>query len=158
MYPEDCKSLVVRLLRDELQYSASTEKLVTAHRLPNPPSAGNQDKIHSVVKFCNHLDKKDVISAAKSVKPANLYFTENLTPQRQTIAYVLSKARKEFPSVAAGSCTQNGENYVWLKPANGSSPSARNTKHKVSSYSVLSVFCSKTQKETSLTHVSEWKQ
>ena len=41
---EDCKSLTVRLPRDELQYSALTEKLVTSHRLGNPPSAGTQDK------------------------------------------------------------------------------------------------------------------
>ena len=87
---EDCNTLVVGLLRDEFQYSASTEKLVTAHRLENPPSASNQDKRQVIAKFCNHQDKNDVVSAAKALR----------------------KVRIEFPTVVTGSCTQNGANCV----------------------------------------------
>ena len=115
------------------------------------------DKRQIFAKFCNHHDKKDVISATKPVKPVHLYFSENLTPQRPTLAYALRKARKEFPTVVAGKCTQNDANYVWLKPTNGRAPGARNTKHKVSSYTVLSAFCNKTQKKPVSHFVTERK-
>ena len=55
---EDCKPLVVRLFRDELQSSASTEKLVTAHRLGSPPSAGYQDKTTNYCQVMQPLGQK----------------------------------------------------------------------------------------------------
>ena len=110
-----------------------------------------------LIRYLCISDEKDVISAVNAVKPANLYFYENPTPQRQTVVYALRKARTEFPTVVGGSCTQKGANYVWLKPANTRAPGARNTKHEVSSYSALSAFRSKTLKKQVLHFVSESK-
>ena len=47
--------------------------------------------------------------------PDDLYINEVLTPTRNTIMYVLPKAKKDFPVLVSGYCTNEGSMHVWCK-------------------------------------------
>ena len=89
--------------------------------------------------FTNNQQKNDLISAAKTAKPDDLFLSENLTPTRQKIAYALSQAKKNFPSIVSGTNTMKGVPYVWIKPT-GRATSGSSTRHKIVSHSTLKRF------------------
>ena len=86
------------------------------------------------------------------MKPSNFYISESLTPQSETISYVLRRARKDFDQIISGSTTVDGINYVWVKPPNANVPGAKNIRHKISTQSDLSSFCSQTLRRPFLEH------
>ena len=147
---ERCTDLILDTLRTKLNVNMAKENISIAHR-------HGKDKKSLIVKFCQGSSKLDILSSLKSVRPPNLFISESLTPQRQTIAYVLRRAKREYPDVVAGSNTIEGKNYVWVKPPNPNAPGARNLKINVSSYARLQDFCSRSL-EVPVTHfVKDWK-
>ena len=147
---EKCSETVVEVLKRKLDVNISKEEISIAHR-------HGKEKKSIIVKFCRRSNKIDIVSSAKTVRPANLYISECLTPQRETIAYVLRRAKREFPDIVAGSSTQEGKNVVWVKPPNPDAPGARNLKVNVSTYSRLQDFCSRTLEKPVTYFVKEWK-
>ena len=86
--------------------------------------------------FTNMQQKNDLISAAKTAKPDDLFVSENLTPTRQKIAYALRPAQRKFYSIFSGTNTMNGIPYVWIKPT-GWAPGVPSSRHKIVSQATL---------------------
>ena len=107
--------------------------------------------------LCRRDFKTDLIGAVKTMKPSNFYISESLTPQNETISYVLRRARKDFDQIISGSTTVDGINYVWVKPPNANVPGAKNIRHKISTQSALATFCSQTLRRPLTHYVPEWK-
>ena len=106
------------------------------------------------MKFCRIEDKTKVLLAARAMKPPNFFVNESLTPQRQTISYVLRKAKREFPSIIAGQKTIDGKSIVYVKPPN---PSARSVKMQINSRSKLEDFCTRTLDKPLSHFLTEWR-
>ena len=150
---EICSQIVISMVKDVLKVNISPADISTAHRLNSRKNANQKDVI---VKFCRRNIKTDILTACRRVKPANFFINEFLTPQRQTIAFVLRKAKKELPNIVSGSTTFEGRNFVWVKPPNPSAPGAKDSRVAINSYSRLVEFCTKTLQKP-LTHfISEW--
>ena len=79
----------------------------TAYRLD-----GKNNKKSIVVKFCRRDIKNDLVTASRRSKPDQFFVNECLTPQRQTISYVLRRAKQEFPNIVSGSSSFDGKVYV----------------------------------------------
>ena len=90
------------------------------------------------------------------MKPSKFFVNEFLTPARQTISYVLRKAKKEFPHVISGSTSFDGKVFVWVKPPNPDAPRARDLRVEVSSHSKLMDFCTKTLEKPLSHFIQEW--
>ena len=147
---EKCSETVVEILRRKLDLNISKEEISVAHR-------HGKEKKSIIVKLCHRSNKSDIVSSAKTVRPPNLYISECLTPQRETIAYVLRRAKREFPAIIASSTTMEGKNFVWVKPPNPTAPGAKNVKLNVSTYTRLQDFCLRTLEKPVTHFVKEWK-
>ena len=154
---ESCPQLVCDLAKNHLQVNIRPTDISVAHRLSNrdPRKQGN-GKLDIIVKFCRRDNKLDLLNACRKKKPENLFVNEFLTPPRQSIAYVLRKAKKEFPSIISGSTSFDGKVFVWVKPPNAEAPGARAARQCVNSYSSLVDFCSKTLKKPVTHFINEW--
>ena len=150
---EVCTELVSNLVKNTLKLNISPSDISTAHRLNTRKSTNQRDII---VKFCRRDIKVDIMKACRSVKPANLFVNEFLTPQSQTIAYVLRKAKKDFPSIVSGSTTLEGKNYVWIKAPNQNVRGAKDLRMAITSHSRLVEFCTKTLQKPLSYFVEEW--
>ena len=141
---ENCMNITCKLVKDELNLVIATNDISTAHRLGPKPAPQSRDKRKIIVKFCRRDCKTAVISAARRIKSNRIYVNESLTPQRQSIAYALRKAKASCPDIVSGSTTLDGSVYVWVKPANPGAPGARDSRMKIDSYAKLEDFCTKT--------------
>ena len=61
--------------------------------------ANSCDRRKILVKQCRRDLKADLIGAVKTMKPSNFYNSETLTPQNETISYVVRRARKDFDQI-----------------------------------------------------------
>ena len=102
------------------------------------------DRRDIIVKFCRRDSKNDLVAASRRVKANQFFINESLTPLRQTIAFVLRKAKREFPEKISGSTTLDGKNYVWIQPPNPNAPGAKATRLAVHTHDRLTSFCEKT--------------
>ena len=113
---EDCKSLARELIRKNLNYVVSPTDISTVHRLGEKKASQGPDRRDIIVKFCRRDSKSDLVAASRRAKAKDFFINESLTPLRQTIAFILRKAKKEFPEKISGSSTLDGKNYVWIPP------------------------------------------
>ena len=150
---EVCSELIPKLVKDTLHVNISPADISTAHRLI---TRKNTDKRDIIVKFCRRNCKVDILKACRTVKPPNFFANEHLTPQRQTIAYVLRKCKRQFPHIISGTTTIEGKNYVWLKPPNPAARGARDTRMAINTHSRLVDFCNKSLNTPLSTFISEW--
>ena len=148
---ENCSELVGKLLVDNLHLVSSPNEISVAHRLGPKPNSQRPDKRDIIVKFCRRDAKMNIISAARRVKPVDFFVNESLTPQRQTITFVLRKAKREFPEKISGYSTLDGSVSVWVKPPNPNDPLARNSRMVINNFQKLQDFCERIL-ETPLTH------
>ena len=150
---EDCKNIVVSVLQSKLKLIVSPQDISTAHRLNTKKAASTKDII---VKFCRRDTKENIMKSCRTVKPTNLYVNEFLTPIRQTIAYVLRRAKKECPEVISGSTTFEGKNIVWIKPARPNTPGAKNFKMVINTKERLDELCTKTLNKPLDFFIKKW--
>ena len=141
---EHCASLTCKLIKDQLNYIVSPNDISVIHRLGEKKTTQGPDRRDIIVKFCRRNTKMDVLSAARRTKANNFFINESLTPVRQTIAFILRKAKREFPSIISGSSSLDGKNYVWINPPNPSAPGAKAVRHAVHTHDRLVNFCNKT--------------
>ena len=99
----------------------------------------------------------DLLTAARRVKPQNLFLNESLTPQRQNISYGLRKAKRENPNIISGTSTFDGRVYVWVKPPNSDAPDSRDVKITLNSYVSFENFCSRWLKKPMDTYISNYE-
>ena len=141
---EHCATLTCKLIKDQLNYVVSPNDISVVHRLGERKTTQGPDHRDIIVKFCRRNTKMDVLSASRRTKAANFFINESLTPVRQTIAYVLRKAKRQFPRIISGSSSIEGKNYVWINPPNPSAPGAKALRHAVHTHDRLVNFCNKT--------------
>ena len=112
---EDTSQIISTLLKNKLKLSLPADSISVSHRLGSPPKRG-EDRRKVIAKFCRRDTKVDILKAAKTVKPQNLFINESLTPTRSTVHFVLRKARKKFPSKISGISTLDGNIVVYIPP------------------------------------------
>ena len=153
---ESCPDIVCKLVKDSLKVNISTSDISVSHRLSPKSSSQRTPKKDIIVKFCRRNTKLDVLNSCRKSKPNNLFVNEFLTPSRQTIAYVLRKAKKEFPHLISGSTSFDGKVFAWIKPPNPHAAGAKDLRVEINTHSKLENFCSRTL-ERPLTHfIQEW--
>ena len=148
---ENTQNLVCSLIKDNLDVKINAEDISTAHRLGN-----RNDKKSIIVKFCRRDIKNDLFTASRRSKPDQFFINECLTPQRQTISYVLRRAKREFPTIVSGSATFDGKVYAWVKPPNPNAPGAKDLRHAVNNHSRLLDFCNRTLNVPLSHFIKEW--
>ena len=117
------------------------------------PKTQRPDTRPIIAKFCQRSTKNDILDASRKMKVPQLFINESLTPIRQTVAYVLRKAKKEFPNKVSGTSTRDGRVFVWLNPP---SAEARPIKRAINTRHELEDFCQRTLQKN-LTHfINEW--
>ena len=141
---ENTLEVARKVLSDHLQYILSQTDVSTAHRLGKKPVSQREDNRSIILKFCRRDVKMDLLSAARRVKPQELFLNESLTPQRQNIAYALRKAKRELPHVISGVSTKDGRVFAWIKPPNPNAPGARDSKIPLNTYEKFENFCDRT--------------
>ena len=138
---ENCVEVVKKIAQEKLQYILAPTDISVAHRMGPKPTSQRPDKRKIIVKFCRRNTKVDLLTAARCVKPENIFINESLTAQRQTILFALRKAKREFPNVISGTSTTDGRVYVWIKPQDATSSPSRDTRLLVNSLTRLEDFC-----------------
>ena len=107
---ENCAKLARQLIKEKVGFVVSENDISVAHRLGDRSRKQGTDRRDIILKFCRRDTKIGVISASRTAKPSDFFINESLTPMRQTIAYVLRKAKREFPNIVSGSATLHGKN------------------------------------------------
>ena len=141
---EDCTTLACELIKNKLNYVVSPTDISAVHRLGEKKASQGPDRRDIIMKFCRRNSKIDLISASRRMKVNQFYVNESLTPLRQTIAFILRKAKREFPEKISGCTTLEGKNYVWIPPPNPNAPGAKATRLAVHTHDRLTQFCEKT--------------
>ena len=112
------QQVVCKLLKDTLKLNVAPTEISLAHRLGVKVQRQGPDRRKILVKLCRQDTKSSILNAARTVKNPAIYINESLTPQRQTIAFALRKARKEFPHIIKGTSTSNGKVFAYVRSPN----------------------------------------
>ena len=150
---ENCSELVCKLVKDKLNYVITPTDISVAHRLGEKKSSQGVDRRDLIVKLCRRNIKSDLVTTSRRMKAPDFFINESLTPLRQTISFVLRKAKREFPRIISGTSTIEGKIYVWLHPPN---PNARPIRQQVSTHDRLEEFCSKTLQKPLSYFIENW--
>ena len=153
---ENCIDLVCKLAKDKLNYVIAPTDISVAHRLGEKKTSQGIDRRDLIVKFCRRNMKSDLVSASRRMKAPDFYINESLTPLRQTISFVLRKAKREFPQLISGTATIEGKIYVWLHPPNPNAPNARPVRQQVSTHDRLEDFCTRTLQKPLSHFIENW--
>ena len=132
-------SVVCSLVKEKLRLNLNPTDISTAHRMGRKPNTQATDRRKLVVKLCRRDLKRDILMAAKNIKP-DFYVNESLTPLRSKILFALRKIRRSHPHILKGSSSIEGRVFAWIAsdPGRADSPYARIL---VNSLSKLSSFC-----------------
>ena len=154
--PDETPRIVVhKLLKDKYNLNVPLTDLLSAQRLGNRlnPTSANK-KI--LVKLASTDLKNDVFQASKTMRPEGLYMYENLTPTRNSILFVLRKAKREFSDIVSGCRSLDGKVFVWIRPPNPQAVGAKDTRISVNSFRKLDKFCLETLKKSTAEFVPNW--
>ena len=132
---ENCSSVVQELARNSLRMELPLTEINTVHRLGKKPGNQAPDKGPIILKLCRRDTKRQIISAARSIRPPNLFVNESLTAPRRKILHVLRQMKRSHPDLINGCSSYDGNIYAYTK--NGTS---RNQRHLVNSYHMLVSF------------------
>ena len=94
-------------------------RISMVHRIGVKPKIQGEDK-RNMFKLCNRDLKQNILKCFKVVKPKKFYVNESLTPQRNTILYVMWQAKKKHSSVINSCNSSDGSVLAWLHAASGS--------------------------------------
>ena len=134
----NCAQTVVSLLRSKLQITIDPKDISVAHRLgQRKANQQGPDNRHIIAKFCRRDLKRDILGAARTKKPTELFVNESLTKLRQKIMRALRQAKREHPDVISGMNTIEGRVFVWRKTGSGRNDS----RHCVNTLEKLEEFC-----------------
>ena len=152
---ESCTTVTHKLLRETYQVNIPITNIVSAQRM-GKTTPNTADKRNILVKFSSTEIKKDVFQSSKSMRPDGLYVRESLTPTRNSILYVLSRSKKDFPNLISGCNSIDGRVYVWTRPANPNAPGARESRIPVNTFKKLEMFCKEVLKRTISSYIPDY--
>ena len=148
---ENTSNLACALLKDNMNITVNTVEISTAHRL-----GGKNNKKSVIVKSCRRDIKNDLVTDSRRSKPDQFFVNECLTPQRQTISYVLRRAKQESPNIVSGSSSFDGKVYIWVKHPNPDAPGAKDLRHAINNHPRLVDFCNRTLNVPLSHFIKEW--
>jgi hypothetical protein len=137
---ENSFSVTANIIKNSLNYNLPPNMVGTAYRLGRKTLSQSPDKRNILVKLNNKDIRNDILRAARTVKPNNLFFSESLIPSRATIFRALRQSRVRYPDKIAAVGSSDGRVYIWLKLPDAN---ARNKKVYINSMSQLEHFCEK---------------
>ena len=149
---ENCAEIIRNLAQEKLRIILPQDGISACHRLGTKSSTQRPDNRPIITKFCQRNVKTDVLMAARKLRSPQIFVNESLTPPRQTIFYVLRKAKKEFPGLISGCSTRDGRVYAWLKPPR---EDARPIRRPINNRKDLEDFCQRTLNKE-LSHFTNW--
>ena len=91
-----------------------------ARRIGVKPNIQGEDKRNIMFKLCDRDVKQNILKSCKVVKPKKFYINESLTPLRNTILYVMRKAKKKHPSLINSCNSSDGCVVAWLQAGSAS--------------------------------------
>ena len=138
---ENLAGVVSNLLREKVQYQLSNERIASTYRIDGKSKDRPTGGKRILVKLKSLEDKRDIIRAAKRVKPSQLYINENLTQERSRILFALRQARRKFTETVSGCESRDGKIFVYVKAP---VPTNRDSKVMINSWSRLDEWCRKT--------------
>ena len=153
---ENCLDLTCQLVKEKLNVIISPSDISIAHRLGEKKATQGPDQRDIIIKFCRRNTKLDLVTASRKKKSPNFFINESLTPQGQTIAYILRKAKREFPNIVSGSTSLDGRNFVWVMPPNPTAQGAKSVRIAITTHDRLVEFCTKTLGKPLSHFVSNW--
>ena len=153
---ESCKTILHQLFRDKYNSVISPSDMLEAKRIGKTPLPNTPDKRSFLLKLSSIDTKKNIFAASKAIKPEGLYVRENLTRTRNSILYVLRKARREFPTLISGCSSIDGKVFAWIPPPNPHATGARDSRMSVNSYRKLDTFCRDVLNQATTTLVPDW--
>ena len=133
---ENCVQVVQETLRNTLQVELNANEINTVHRLGKKPLSQTPDKRPMIIKLCRRDVKRQILTAARQVKPSNLYVNESLTAPRRMILQVLRMMKRAHPDLLDGCSSYDGNVYAYTK----TTPGARNLRHLINSHQKLVAF------------------
>lgn len=150
---ENSSTIVCEVIRSQLGVTIQSNSISTAHRLGKKPIKQGPDRRPIIVKFCRRETKQDIVESRRAVRPTKLYINESLTPLRNTIMYVLRRAKRQYPEKISGCTSIDGKVYVWTRPPD---PNARNQRTPINNHAKLVSFCSSFLECPLSNFISEW--
>ena len=111
---EDCKQIILNLLRDIIRLNVNLNDISTAHRIGREPTGIDTRNI--IFKLCRRHLVHDIIAACMSSKPP-FFFNTSLTPLRIKIIYGLRLLKRKYPTIVKGCrSTPTGDVTVYVPP------------------------------------------
>ena len=152
---ESCVSIVCSLLRSQLNLNVQPTDLSTAHRLGKKPTNQQLDTRRIIMKLCRRDIKGDILKACRQLKP-NIFINESLTPARNTIMYVLRRAKRKPNSRVTGCSSSGGRVFAYVKSTDAAHQDTRDRRIPVNTYSELEAFCKDVLNEPLANYVDRW--
>jgi len=139
-FGENTSQIICDAVKQNLNLFLQHSKISSAYRLGRPPGVQKPDNRRILVKFYQRDDRKQLLSACRSVKPTGFYANENLTSARASVLYSLRRLKRKFPGKILSCGSDEGRVYVWMKPPN---ENARNLRIFVNDYVKFDEICFK---------------
>ena len=154
---EDCAEIVRNLVQSKLRTILPSADINTAFRIGKKGIDGTQPQRSAfLVKLKNTEVKTSLIAACKTYKPG-FFINDDLSPQKQTIMYVLRQAKQQHPNIISGTASPDGRICAWIKPQTPED-GQRNRKVYINSLEKLRNFCANTIKTNLQTYITRWPQ
>ena len=133
----NCTTSLIALFRSKLNITVNPTDISVSHRLGKNSVNQGPDRRNIVAKFCRRDLKRDILAAARRMKPANFYANESLTTVRQKINRALRNAKKDHANVISGLTSIDGRIFIWRKNPDG----PRDVRHCINTLEKLEEFC-----------------
>ena len=137
---ENSCEVVREIIRENFHINVNSSDINTSHRIGAKPQNQAPDKRSLIIKFCRRDLKREIITASKRTKNGAVFVNENLTPARRTIFKTLRTMKREHPDLVKGVSVFEGRVFAYTKSVSGG-PNARDRKHMINSFDILSEFC-----------------
>ena len=109
---ENCKTIVVELLRSQVRLNLDINDISIAHRIGRKKQQGIDNR-NIFFKLCRRDLKYDILHACRQYRP-KFYINESLTPTRNKTLYILRQVKKKFPRRVRTVRTNDGSVTAFL--------------------------------------------
>ena len=156
---ENYTNVVKEVFLEHFRTAITNKQIVKSHRVGKKPPHDQFDRRGFIVKLHTKELKNDLLVSSKTYKPTGMFIRENLSPVRNSILFVLRKAKKEFSNVISGCNSINGNVFVWIKAQNGrgQSTATRDSRMLVNTYEALDKVCNEIINRPVASFIPDWQ-
>ena len=153
---ENCVTVIRNLVETKLNLIIPSSDIVSANRIGKRKNDGDQPQRSSIlVKFSKYEVKQNLVACCKATKP-KFFVNEDLTPEKQTMMFVVRQAKRKHPNTVTGCACIDGRIYAWVKLPNESSNDQRDRRICINSLEKLKSFCTDTVGFGLETFINNW--